>query len=123
LLWPKLKKERAAMECIFCRIASKGIPSEVVFEDEQLIVIKDLHPQAPTHLLVMPKAHYESLLDCRDAALLGAMLETASSLAVEYGFAESGFRVVVNTNEEGGQTVFHLHMHVLAGRPLAGKMG
>lgn len=111
------------MDCIFCKIAAKEVPSTVVRENERFIVIEDIDPQAPTHLLVMPRKHYRSVLDCDDPALLGEMLATATDVAREKGFADNGFRTVINTNEEGGQTVWHLHMHVLAGRPLAGRMG
>ncbi|MEE9615190.1 MAG: histidine triad nucleotide-binding protein [Thermodesulfobacteriota bacterium] len=110
-------------DCIFCKIGSGEIPSEKVRETERLFVIKDINPQAPTHLLVVPKKHYATLLDCDDPELLGEMLRVASEAAQEAGVAESGFRTVVNTNQEGGQVVFHLHMHVIGGKPLGGKMG
>ncbi|HBG47227.1 MAG TPA: histidine triad nucleotide-binding protein [Deltaproteobacteria bacterium] len=110
-------------DCIFCRIAKKEIKSTIVLESEDLIVIKDVNPQSPTHLLIMPKAHYPTLLDCDDRELLGKMIETAKKAARELGVDKRGFRIVINTNEEGGQTVFHLHMHLMAGKPLAGRMG
>ncbi|MFQ5586395.1 MAG: HIT domain-containing protein, partial [Thermodesulfobacteriota bacterium] len=90
---------------------------------ESLITIEDINPQAPTHLLVIPKEHYTTLLDCTDENILGEMLGTANRLATVHGFGERGFRTVVNTNKEGGQVVRHLHMHILAGRPLSGGMG
>jgi histidine triad (HIT) family protein len=111
------------MDCIFCKIVKKEIPSTVVLENENLLAIKDINPQAPTHILIMPKKHYSTLLECKDSALLGGMVLTASKIAEQLGVTEKGFRVVVNTNREGGQTVFHLHMHLLAGRPLSGVMG
>lgn len=111
------------MDCIFCKIASKKINSTVVHETERLLVIKDIHPQSPTHLLIIPKDHYSTLLDCKDKDLLGEMLMTAAEVANKIGVGERGFRTVINTNAEGGQTVFHLHMHLLAGRSLAGNMG
>ncbi len=111
------------MSCIFCKIAAKEVKSSVVKETERFLVIKDINPQAPTHLLIMPKAHFSSLVECNDASLLGGMLEAAKSVAKELGVDERGFRLIINTNEEGGQTVFHLHMHLLAGRALTGKMG
>lgn len=111
------------MECIFCTIASKKMKATVVHETERVIVIKDISPQAPNHLLVMPKEHFETMLECKDRGLLGEMLEVAAEAAKKIGVAERGFRTIINTNDEGGQTVFHLHMHLLAGRPLNGKMG
>ncbi|MEE8185816.1 MAG: histidine triad nucleotide-binding protein [Thermodesulfobacteriota bacterium] len=110
-------------DCIFCKIASREMPSTIVDESEKLITIKDINPQAPTHLLIIPKEHFPTILECTDKTLLGDMLTTANRLAEEQGFAQKGFRTVINTNEEGGQIVRHLHMHLLAGRPLSGKMG
>ncbi len=111
------------MDCIFCKIASREIKSELVHETDELFVIRDIDPQAPTHLLIIPKKHYRSVLECKETDLLGSMLMTASQLAEKEGIAENGFRTVVNTNGDGGQTVFHLHMHVLGGRPQTGRMG
>ncbi|MEO8650492.1 MAG: histidine triad nucleotide-binding protein [Acidobacteriota bacterium] len=106
-------------DCIFCRIADGSIPSERVFEDDLCIAFYDLDPQAPTHILVIPRAHLDSLdkanEDQRD--LLGHLLLTAAQIARDCGFADEGYRVVLNTNADGGQTVFHLHVHLLAGRP------
>ncbi|MBW7957472.1 MAG: histidine triad nucleotide-binding protein [Deltaproteobacteria bacterium] len=110
-------------DCIFCRIGRKEVKSEIVLESEKLIAIKDINPQAPTHILIIPKAHYETLMDCDDKELLSDMLETAKALAKKLGLDKRGFRTVINTNEEGGQTVFHLHMHFMAGRLLLGRMG
>lgn len=110
-------------DCVFCKIAERKVPATVVRESGKVMVIKDISPQAPTHLLVIPKAHYPSLMDCTDRDLLAELLETAQGLAKELGVDERGFRCVINTNEEGGQTVFHLHMHLLAGRALTGRMG
>lgn len=111
------------MDCIFCKIASKKMKATVVHETERLLAIKDISPQAPTHILIIPKTHYSTLLDCDDRDLLGEMLEVAAKVAKEAGVDQKGFRVSVNTNPEGGQTVFHLHMHLLAGRPLTGRLG
>ncbi len=110
-------------DCIFCKIVSGEMPATIIEESEGLIAIKDVHPQAPVHLLIMPKRHFRSLLECDDEALLGRMLSMAKGLAEEQGVAAGGFRVLINTNKDGGQTVFHLHMHLLAGRQLAGEMG
>ena len=105
--------------CIFCKIASGDIPSEKVFEDERCLAFNDLSPQAPTHILVIPRRHLDSLDQAQisDRELLGHLLITAAQIAREKGFAENGYRVVINTNADGGQTVFHLHVHLLAGRP------
>ncbi len=110
-------------DCIFCKIAKKEVDSTVVHETDRLIVIKDINPQAPVHLLIIPKEHYSTLLDCSDGELLSEMFLAASDVARKTGIDRTGFRAVVNTNEEGGQTVYHLHMHILAGRPLSGRMG
>lgn len=111
------------MDCIFCKIASRGAKAAVVEETARLVVIRDINPQAPAHFLIIPKEHYPTVLDCKDRDLLGEMLEVAGQVARKFGFDQKGFRTVINTNEEGGQTVLHLHMHLLAGRPLAGRMG
>jgi len=110
-------------ECIFCKIASKEIPATIIEETEEMIVIEDLNPQAPVHLLILPKTHFETIIDCEDSDFLGRMLAMASRLAVSMDIAENGFRTVINTRKDGGQTVFHLHMHLLAGRHLSGWMG
>jgi histidine triad (HIT) family protein len=110
-------------ECIFCKIAEKKIKAEILAETGKVMVIKDINPQAPTHLLIIPKAHYPTLMDCGDKELLGELLQTAQDMARKLGLENRGFRTVINTNEEGGQTVFHLHMHFMAGRPLLGRMG
>lgn len=109
-------------DCIFCRIVSGEIPATVVHSTDRLIVIKDAHPQAPTHLLVMPRAHYRSIVECDDPTIFSEMLCTAVEVAKKHGFADAGFRTTINTNSWGGQTVFHLHMHVMAGRKLDEKM-
>lgn len=111
------------MDCIFCKIAKKEIPSTIVLENDSLIAIKDLNPQAPSHILIMPKRHFSTILECKDKGLLGDMLSMATQAAEKLGVSKKGFRVVINTNEDGGQTILHLHMHLLAGRPLSGMMG
>ena len=105
--------------CIFCRIVAGEIPSGKVFEDDTCFAFNDLHPQAPTHILVIPKEHVDSLdtADTKHKDTLGHLMLTAASIAREKGFAENGYRVVVNTNADGGQTIFHLHLHLLGGRP------
>ena len=106
-------------DCIFCRIAAGEIPSTRVFEDETCVAFNDLSPQAPTHILIVPREHVDSLEKARadDKETLGHLLLTAAEIARQQGFSENGYRVVINTNSDGGQTVFHLHVHLLAGRP------
>ena len=106
-------------ECIFCKIAADEIPSSRVFQDEICIAFNDLSPQAPTHILIIPRSHVDSLdkANSDHEGALGHLLLSAARIAREKGFAEDGYRVVINTNADGGQTVFHLHVHLLAGRP------
>jgi len=109
----------AADDCIFCKIATGEIPSQKVFEDGVCVAFNDLSPQAPTHILIVPREHLDSLDKASDSHkdMLGHLLLTAAQIARDKGFADDGYRVVINTNAEGGQTVFHLHVHLLAGRP------
>jgi len=109
--------------CVFCRIAAGEIAATIVKRSDALLAFKDLNPQAPTHLLVIPTDHVASLNETKDAQLLGRLLGFARDLAREVGIAERGYRVVVNTNPDGGQTVFHLHLHLLGGRPMAWPPG
>jgi len=106
----------SAENCIFCKIVAGEIPSKRVYEDEKCIAFDDLNPQAPTHILVIPREHVDSLDKASNAEELGELLLAAASIAREQGFADNGYRVVINTNSDGGQTVFHLHVHLLAGR-------
>lgn len=110
-------------DCLFCKIVKGEIPSEKVFENETVLAFKDIHPQAPVHLLVIPKKHIDSLaaLSEGDAALSAELLATASRLAKEFHLT-NGFRVVTNVGEDGGQTVHHLHFHLLGGEKLTEKM-
>ncbi|MDA0328498.1 MAG: histidine triad nucleotide-binding protein [Gemmatimonadetes bacterium] len=107
-------------QCLFCKIVDGTIPAEVVHETESLIAFRDIGPQAPTHVLVIPRKHVASLDDARpeDRELLGELMLAAGAVARAQGIAESGFRTVVNTGVDGGQTVHHLHVHVLGGRPM-----
>ena len=111
-------------DCIFCKIINKEIPGQIVFEDEQVLAFKDINPVAPVHLLVIPKKHMESLnsLSSVDEALAGHILVVARQLAEEFGIADSGYRVVNNCGEDGGQVVKHLHFHVIGGQPLGVKI-
>lgn len=105
--------------CLFCKIASGAIPSAKVFEDEICVAFNDISPQAPTHVLIVPREHFDSLdkAEKNHRETLGHLLLTAAEIAREKGFAENGYRTVINTNADGGQTVFHLHVHLLGGRP------
>ncbi|MGM0502659.1 MAG: histidine triad nucleotide-binding protein [Bacillota bacterium] len=107
-------------DCLFCKIIDGEIDSDLVYEDEQVIAFKDINPQAPTHILIVPKKHISTLLDLEedDNQLVGHIYQVANQLAEEEGIAEDGFRVVSNCNEAGGQTVFHIHYHLLGGRDL-----
>lgn len=108
----------AEESCIFCRIVAGDIRSTRVFEDDVCIAFNDLNPQAPAHILIIPRGHIDSLNKARfdDKDTLGHLLLTAAKIAREKGFADDGYRVVINTNSDGGQTVFHLHIHLLGGR-------
>lgn len=112
-------------ECLFCRMIAGEIPVKPVYEDEHLMVIKDINPQAPLHVLVIPKAHVASLNDLEPDhdALVGSMFRRAAAIAKDHGYAERGFRTVFNTNREAGQSVFHIHLHLLAGRALGWPPG
>ncbi|HEV8593387.1 MAG TPA: histidine triad nucleotide-binding protein [Pyrinomonadaceae bacterium] len=105
-------------DCIFCKVVSGEIPSTKVYEDDVAIAFHDLNPQAPVHILVVPKIHVDSLdkAEVADAEAIGRLLTASAEIARRDGFAENGYRVVINTNADGGQTVFHLHVHLLAGR-------
>jgi histidine triad (HIT) family protein len=103
---------------VFCKVAAGEIPATIVKRGDGMLAFKDLNPQAPTHVLVIPTTHVGTLNDAKDAATLGRLLAFAGVVAEEAGIAKKGYRVVVNTNPDGGQTVFHLHLHVLGGRPM-----
>jgi histidine triad (HIT) family protein len=106
------------MSCIFCKIAAGEAPAEVLFQDEVVTVIQDKHPQAPVHLLILPNRHIRSLNETSpdDASLLGHMLLIAREIAAQHGIDQRGYRLVINTEREGGQSVFHLHAHLLGGK-------
>lgn len=112
-------------DCIFCRIIAGEIPARVVYEDEQALAIHDIAPQAPVHVLVIPKQHIESLAAATDAdsPLLGRLLSCASHVARALGVADSGYRVAINVGKNGGMDVYHLHIHVLGGRRMAWPPG
>jgi histidine triad (HIT) family protein len=106
--------------CLFCRIVAGEIPADFIHRDDRSVVIRDINPQAPTHLLVIPHGHIDSLDDAsqKDEALLGHLLRVAARVANAAGLAEGGYRTVINNGAGAGQSVFHLHVHVLGGRPM-----
>ena len=113
------------MDCVFCQIVAGKIPSDILYQDEEVIAFRDINPQAPTHLLIISKRHIPTLAHLSDAEtpLIGHMAKIANQLAREQGISESGYRLVINCGEQGGQLVPHLHMHLLGGRKLSGVMG
>ncbi len=113
------------MDCIFCQIVTGKVPSDIVYEDEEVVAFRDINPVAPTHLLIIPKKHIPSLAHLSETELpiIGHMVNTASQLAKREGISESGYRLVINCGREGGQLVPHLHMHLLGGRRLSGGLG
>jgi len=108
------------MNCLFCKITAKEIPAKIVYEDETVLAFEDITPQAPVHILIIPKKHISTVLEIGndDHALIGYMFQVASRIAREKKVAERGFRLVMNCNHESGQTVFHIHLHLLAGRAM-----
>lgn len=106
------------MDCIFCKIASHEVPSNIVYEDDDVIAFKDINPQAPIHLLIVPKEHISSILDINNenGHIVNKIIKVAQSLAKKNNIDEKGFRLVINTGDDGGQTVKHLHFHLLGGR-------
>jgi histidine triad (HIT) family protein len=117
-----LDTRSAVTQCQFCKIARREIPGDVVYEDDDLLAFNDISPQAPTHVLIIPKRHLATVNDVADADadLFGRLVACAKSIAAQRNIAESGYRLIFNCNAEGGQTVFHLHLHLLGGRPLKG---
>ncbi len=109
--------------CVFCRIAAGTIPASIVAENDHALAFRDLHPQAPVHVLVIPRRHVASLAAADRPDELGALLALAAAVAKAAGLAESGYRVVTNVGDDGGQTVHHLHLHVLGGRPMTWPPG
>lgn len=109
--------------CLFCRIARKEIPATVVAETEDCVAFRDINAQAPIHILVIPRDHVPSASAVTDPAIIGKMTQLAAELARREGVAESGYRLVMNTNADAGQTVFHLHLHLLGGRRMAWPPG
>ncbi len=113
------------MDCIFCRIVASEIPSDILYHDEEVIAFRDIHPVAPTHLLVIPQRHISSLaqLSEEDLPLIARMVGAANQLAKSEGISESGYRLVINSGKQGGQLVPHLHLHLIGGRKLSNALG
>lgn len=112
-----------ADDCLFCRIVRKEIPATVVWSDDHVIAFRDINPQAPLHVVIVPREHVASLNEATDAEMLGRLSLAAVEIAKREGVAESGYRTVVNTNRAAGQTVFHVHLHLLGGRSMAWPPG
>lgn len=102
--------------CIFCKIAMGEIPVDFLYEDDAFVVFRDAHPQAPVHVLLIPRTHHATLMDVNDADMLGRALLVTQEVAKRLAINEEGFRLVLNTRDNGGQTVYHLHFHILGGR-------
>jgi histidine triad (HIT) family protein len=109
--------------CLFCRIAQQEVAVPLVYDSPDVVAFRDINPQAPTHILVVPRTHIPSLNEATDAALLGRLSIAAAEIAKREGIAESGYRTVVNTNKGAGQTVFHVHLHLLGGRVMTWPPG
>jgi len=113
------------MNCIFCQIVAGDLPSDTLYQDEEIIAFRDINPMAPTHVLIIPKKHIPSLIQLSDAEtpIIGHMTKVANQLAKQEGISEKGYRLVISCGEEGGQVVPHLHMHLLGGRNLGMALG
>jgi histidine triad (HIT) family protein len=109
--------------CLFCRIVRREIPAKIVAENEHCVAFRDINPQAPTHVVIVPRAHVASLNEATDAAMIGELVLMAREIARSEGIAERGYRTVFNTNADAGQTVFHLHLHLIGGRPMGWPPG
>jgi histidine triad (HIT) family protein len=112
-------------ECLFCKIIQREIPGSIVYEDDRVLAFDDINPRAPTHVLIVPKRHITSLndLSVEDDQLVGELVRRAAAIAKERGISAGGFRTVFNTNRDAGQTVFHIHLHLLGGRTMAWPPG
>ena len=112
-------------DCLFCKIIARQIPASIVYEDERVLAFNDINPQGPTHVLVVPKRHIDSLMALTpgDDAIVGEVVRRAAAIASERGIAAGGFRTVFNTNRDAGQTVFHIHLHLIGGRGMSWPPG
>lgn len=105
-------------DCIFCQIINKEIPTQTVFEDERVLVFKDIQPKAKIHFLIVPKEHISSLQEVKDSVLFSQLLQTAKTVAKKFSLDKNGYKIIINVGQGGGQTVFHLHLHLLSGEEL-----
>jgi histidine triad (HIT) family protein len=105
-------------DCLFCKMVTGEIKPDVVYEDEHVLAFRDINPQAPVHLLIIPKAHVATMNELDDSLWAGRLLQTAVKLAKQQGLADEGYRTVINCNSKGGQEVYHLHLHLLGGRQM-----
>ena len=110
-------------DCLFCKMVAGEITPSIVFEDDEILAFNDIAPQAPIHVLIIPKKHISTLNDVDDALLLGKLMQSAAQLAKNLGIAETGYRTVINCNAQGGQAVYHLHIHLLGGRQMLWSPG
>ena len=108
------------MDCLFCKIAAKEIPASIVFEDDKVVAFRDLNPQAPKHVLIIPKKHIATIDDLEevDIGLVGQMVFTAKKIATDEGISQSGYRLIFNIKSDGGQQVYHIHLHMVGGRQM-----
>lgn len=113
------------MDCLFCRIINREIPADILFEDDDVLAFHDVSPQAPTHILIIPKKHIHNMNHAtdEDEKLLGKLMLTAKKMAEQLELNDLGYRLVVNTNDHGGQTVYHIHLHLLGGRQMTWPPG
>ena len=120
-------RQHSAMntDCIFCQIVAGKVPGDILYQDEEVVAFRDINPQSPTHIVIIPKKHIPSLarLSEADSPLIGHLVNVANQLAKKEGIAEKGYRLALNCGEQGGQLVPHLHMHLLGGRKLSDKLG
>ncbi len=112
-------------DCLFCKIRDGEIPADIIYQDDDVMAFDDVNPQAPTHLLIIPKKHLSTVNDIEptDELMMGKLFSAAKKIAAEKGISDDGYRLVINTNEQAGQTVFHIHMHFLAGRAMTWPPG
>ena len=112
-------------DCLFCKIVNGDIPSDKVYEDDYVLAFNDLNAQAPTHILIIPKKHISTMndLQAQDTEVVGQLMQVAANIAKDKGFSDAGYRVVMNCNQDGGQAVYHIHLHLLGGRAMAWPPG
>ena len=115
----------SAQDCLFCKIVDGGLPADIVYENDSLVAFRDINPKAPTHILLIPRRHVASMNDLQDGdeSLVGDLFITAARIAADEGLADDGYRVVMNCNEAAGQSVFHIHLHLMGGRTMTWPPG